>query len=503
MGTTRSLQGVALAVAISMTWSASAPAQGPVAASAAEAGIPWVTVRRSVPGGPSGGSVIDLEQVLPREVRQGQPFDYRLRVANYADCPVAEVTVVQHLPAAVSLLGSHPQAEVKDGVATWRLGTMAVRESRLIQVRATTADLGPLSFCCDTLYRAPLCVTILSTRPELLLTLEAAAEATPCDAVPVRLTVRNPGTGECRDVRLQYQIPEGMAGPDDRRQYVYAVGALPPGEARRTEIALRALRTGTFLHRAVAQSADGLRSDAEAETRIVAPQLTVTQTGTEQQFTGREVVYTFSVRNDGDAVARNLLVEDLIPAGARVVAVRPPAANAAGAERVAWSLAALPVGGQIDFAVTVKADAVGSFANQVTARADCARDATASHASRVRGVPAILLEVVDQDDPIEVSGQETYVITATNQGSAVCTGVTVKCILEENLPYASSAGPTVATVSGTEIAFAPLARIEPKATAVWKVVCNAATPGDVRFRVLLTSDQLTRPVEETESTRVY
>jgi len=444
-----------------------------------------------------------LEQAMPREVRQGQPFDYRLRVANAADCPVAEVAVVQRLPAGVRLLASHPQAEVEEGVATWRLGTLAVGESRLIQARAVTDDLGALTFCCDTLYRAPLCMTVASVRPELLLGLDVPAEGTPCDALPVKLSVRNTGTGACHDVRLQYQLPEGMAGPDDRRVYAFQVGTLPPGEARATQILVRPLRTGTFGHRALAVAADGLRSDASAETQVVAPALTVTMGGTDQQFAGRDVLYTFTVRNDGDAVARNVRVEDVLPAGVRVVRVRPEAVYAAGADRVTWRLEALPAGASVDFGLTVRSETAGSLANQVTARADCAQDAGASHTSRVNGVPAILLEVVDQDDPIEVGGRDTYVITATNQGTASCTNLVVQCVLEDYVRYAVSDGPSVATVKGQEVSFAPLPVLEPKAVAAWKVTCDALKAGDARFRVRLTADQLTRPVEETESTRLY
>lgn len=71
------------------------------------------------------------------------------------------------------------------------------------------------------------------------------------------------------------------------------------------------------------------------------------------------------------------------------------------------------------------------------------------------------------------------------------------------MQYASSEGPTLATAQGNTISFAPLARLAPKATATWKVVVRAAKTDDARFRVTLTSDQLGRPVEETESTHIY
>ncbi len=463
----------------------------------------WVTARRTIPGGAPGASVIDLEQQMPREVRPQQPFDYRLRVSNFSDGAVLDVVVVQRLPPGTAVLGSSPQGEVRDGVATWRLGTLGVRESRLIQVRAVTPQTGALTFCSDTSYRAPLCVTVASTQPALTLDLGIAPEATLCDAIPVQVTVRNTGTAACRDVRLQVAFPEGLAQRDGSRQVAYALGALGVGASRQATLALTASHTGVYAVRALASAAEGLRAEAQAETRVVAPRLVVTQTGTTSQYAGRDVVYSFAVGNTGDTKARQVVVEDILPAGVQVVGVQPPTLYTSASERLIWRLDALPPGGKVDFTVTVRSPVAGSLENQVTARAECADDAGALHAAAVRGIAAILLEVVDVDDPIEIGGENTYVITATNQGTADCTGLVITSILEDTVEYVRAEGPTAATRNGAQVVFAPLPRLAPKEVAVWKVIAAARTAGDVRFRVLLTADQLTRPVEETESTRLY
>ena len=39
--------------------------------------------------------------------------------------------------------------------------------------------------------------------------------------------------------------------------------------------------------------------------------------------------------------------------------------------------------------------------------------------------------------------------------------------------------------------------------ATYKVVVKGVAVGDVRFKVSLTSDQMTKPAEETESTHIY
>ena len=107
------------------------------------------------------------------------------------------------------------------------------------------------------------------------------------------------------------------------------------------------------------------------------------------------------------------------------------------------------------------------------------------------------------EDPIELGEHETYVITTTNQGTTVGTNISVVCTLEDNVEYSSSSGPTTASVQGNTVTFMPLARLEAKASATWHVMVKAKKPGDVRFQVSINSDQLSRPVTETEATELY
>jgi uncharacterized repeat protein (TIGR01451 family) len=82
----------------------------------------------------------------------------------------------------------------------------------------------------------------------------------------------------------------------------------------------------------------------------------------------------------------------------------------------------------------------GSFSNVASVSATCAESVKASAKTDVMGIAAILLEVVDVSDPIEVGKNETYVITVTNQGSAPDTDIVVKCKLEEGMQYVTSSG---------------------------------------------------------------
>jgi uncharacterized repeat protein (TIGR01451 family) len=144
-----------------------------------------------------------------------------------------------------------------------------------------------------------------------------------------------------------------------------------------------------------------------------------------------------------------------------------------------------------------------TFTNTVKATATCAEGVRASVKTTVAGIPAVLLEVIDVDDPVELGGQMMYVITATNQGSLPSTNIKIVCTLEENQQYVSSRGPTEGTIKGNTLTFETLRKLAPKAKATWRVVIKAVKIGDVRFKATMNTDQITRPVEETEATHLY
>jgi uncharacterized repeat protein (TIGR01451 family) len=146
---------------------------------------------------------------------------------------------------------------------------------------------------------------------------------------------------------------------------------------------------------------------------------------------------------------------------------------------------------------------VGSLMNTATARAHCAEGVTASVETSITGIPAVRLEVVDVEDPVEIGSGTTYVITATNEGTAADTNVRITCDLEDRLQYVSAAGATSGSRVGNTVRFAPLQSLAPKAHATWRVVVTGIKPGEVRFKVTMNSTDLVRAVEETEATHVY
>jgi uncharacterized repeat protein (TIGR01451 family) len=207
------------------------------------------------------------------------------------------------------------------------------------------------------------------------------------------------------------------------------------------------------------------------------------------------------VTNKGDAPARNTVVEDTIPAG--VTGVRVSAGGRPSGSKVVWDIGTLAPNASKKLRVTYKTLKPGTVSDTASAKAVCAEAVSDSAQTVVSGISAVLLEVIDIEDPVEIGSNTTYAITATNQGSTPGTNIKIVCTLEDNEQYVSSSGPTEGYAVGETVSFAPLSSLAPKAKATWRVVVRAVKPGDVRFKVSMNTDQLTRPVEETEATHLY
>jgi len=239
---------------------------------------------------------------------------------------------------------------------------------------------------------------------------------------------------------------------------------------------------------------------ADYTVKVLIPKLAMTISGPAKRYTGRIAPYEITITNQGDGPAQNLVVTEILPPGGTYVSATDGGVFTNG--MVVWTLGTLAPGASRKVSARIKLNGVGVLVNKANASAHCA-SASAECKTVVEGVSAILLEVVDLDDPVEVGSNSTYEINVTNQGSAPGTNIRVVATLPEGFEYVRGSGPTPALHDGKIVRFAPLASLAPKATVIYRVEVKGTRTGDLRFRAELQSDQMSSPVMETESTHVY
>lgn len=449
---------------------------------------------------------INIEKTAPPKSTVGANFDYNIVVSSTGDTTARNVVVTDTLPAGISYVSSVPTARVSGQSLSWDMGNLDRGGKKSIKVTVKGTRTGKFTNCAqvsaeDGALTDEDCADTVISAPKLALTKTGPAEVLRCDEIEYSFTVSNGGDAPATNVRITDTLPEGLTTADNRNSFTLDVGTLPAGQSKTMTAKVKANRRGNFTNTAVATADGGLRSEATARTVVREPVLRVTKTGPERRFTGRPVTFEITVTNTGDGPARETVLRDPLPTGSTLVNATDNGTQTGGA--VVWNLGTLNPNQSRTVSMTLTTERSGVMRNVATASAFCAADASDSAETLFEGIPAILLEVVDLDDPIEVGANIVYEITVTNQGSAPGKNIAIRATLPRETQFASGDGPTSASSQGNTVSFAPLASLAPKAKATYRLTVKAVGAADIRFKVSMTSDQSPVPVEETESTYIY
>ncbi|MDD5134444.1 MAG: hypothetical protein PHP01_03415 [Phycisphaerae bacterium] len=459
---------------------------------------------KTYPG--EGCEVVRLEKCMPSQVRTGKEFEFKIKVTNLIANTLTDVVVTDTLNDNFQYKTSNPKAIVQGNKIMWVFPTLGPKESREITGTGIATASGIVKNCVDVTYKLPIkmpvCVQTVSVQPNIVISKTAPAEVSVCDSINYTIRIENSGTGSASNVRIVDNLPDGLQTAQGASKIEIPIGTLLPGTARTASIVVKPQRPGTFTNKAVAIADDNIMVESPTvTTEVKQPILSITKTGPDTLYIDRQATYEISVTNTGNWPAVDTIIEDLVPAG--VTFVKASQGGAVVNDKIMWKVAKLNPGATAKTSVTYRPNGIGTIVNVAKASAVCCDAVTATAKTLVRGAPGILLEAIDLVDPIRIGEDVTYKIMVTNQGTAAGTNIVIKAMLEPQMGYISNAGATDGVYAGDTITFAPLPSLAPKARASWEIIVKAKAIGDVRFKVVMTSDQLSRVVEETESTNFY
>ena len=234
------------------------------------------------------------------------------------------------------------------------------------------------------------------------------------------------------------------------------------------------------------------------------PVLQVKVSAPQRDYINADIPCEITVTNTGDYPAMNTTLQFSSDArGAMITSADTGKASTGVANQ--WSLGTIEPKQSRTVKANIKSASPGTVRAAFTVNAQCAKQASASAETELRGIPALLLEVVDQVDPVRIGQDTVYTVTVVNQGSEIATNIKIDCTLEEAVRMTSAQGATTsdAKPGAAKVSFAPLAKLAPGDKAVWRITVQGQKPADTRFGVTMTSAELQRNVEETESTHIY
>ena len=460
----------------------------------------------AIPTGNKKTSAILLHEVMPVEVLRGGVYTYEYHVTNLTSLTHQNVIITNEGARNLKVVSSVPPVNIgKDGTLRWVIGDLAPHETQVVRVKAISEAVGAASDCVSVTHENSLCALTKVVDPDLMLIKTAATDGTICDDFWFTYEVVNPGSGMANNIRIRDEIPRGLRTVEGNKSVVeIAAGNLAPGERKKFTVKAKGVETGRHRSIATATADGGLISKSEnIQTLIYQPVLTIAASSREVQYLGRSVQHLYAVKNVGDTAAENTtLTVDLPGGGAELI--QASGNGVADGGKATWQLGSLGINESKTVSVKMKATAVETIRSSVSANSDCAAKVTDITTTKIIGIPAILLELVDSGDPAGVGDTVTYTVTATNQGSAADTDIAIVCQIPVQLEVLGIDGPTQGTLRGRTLTFVPLATLGAGDKVQWKINARAQKVGVVRFGASMTTDQLGKtPVTETEATTIY
>jgi uncharacterized repeat protein (TIGR01451 family) len=236
--------------------------------------------------------------------------------------------------------------------------------------------------------------------------------------------------------------------------------------------------------------------------------LTLAMTGPKQRYLNTPATYHLTVSNPGTAPAKEVLLFNFLPEKSKLVSAS--AGAQAQPDQLTWKLPELAPGSSRTFQVALRAEAEGERCNRASALAEGGLAAHAEVCTTFKGVSALLLELSESKDPVAVGEETLYTMVVQNPGTVAATNVRVKVLVPDEMAVAMAGGPVEHQLgkrdpAGQPLTFDVLKSLAAGEKKVYQVRVKALRPGDVRFKVELTADQLKEggPVHEEESTTIY
>jgi uncharacterized repeat protein (TIGR01451 family) len=445
---------------------------------------------------------LHLEKIAPASISLGKPLTYEIVARNTGSVPVFNVRVEDELPGGARFINADPRPEVRGDQLVWTLGSLEAGGERRITVEIQPANEGEFTSAATVSFSAASGMKTRVTRPKLTLTLVGPENVQVGDPAQFQLRVSNEGSGPATNVVLHDILPVGLW--HEKGQSIDAdLGTLPPGGFKQVSLTATATSAGPQVNEALVTADEGVQATARANIQVTQAVLNLRASGPRRRYLHREAQLELEVSNSGTAPAANVRVEEALPEGLQFVSASEGGVYNPTNCTIAWTIGTLSAGQKQTVSVKVMAKAPGDLVARASAQADRRLQAQAETAIHVEGIGALLLQVVDLDDPIEVGAETTYEIRVLNQGTAPCTNVQIVATVPEGMEAKTVTGPAPYRAQGRQVVFEPMPRLAPRADAVFRVHVVGRQPGDLHFRVQLNADQLRTPVHEEESTHVY
>jgi uncharacterized repeat protein (TIGR01451 family) len=446
---------------------------------------------------------VTIQKLAPSEVQVGRPASFKTIVRNTGSIPAGQVEIRDLIPRGTRLISTTPKATSGTrGEIVWTLGTLRPGEESAVEMELMPVAEGEIGSVATVHFGADASAKTVCTRPDIAVVTTAPAQALIGEKVTMTITVTNPGSGVATGVVLEEHIPAGLQHPAGS-ELEYKIGTLRPGESKKLDLELVAAAAGPITNLLSVRADGNLRHEDRLQMEVVAPKLDIALEGPKKRYLEREATYQLSVSNPGTAAAQGVELVAYLPTGMKFVSANNQGHYDEANRAVYWRLEQLPT--RDTGTVELVALPIEAGQQNIKLRGTAQRVPTVEKEQpvTVEGIAAVMFQVGDSVDPIEVGGETTYEVRVVNQGSKAAGNVQLTAVLPPEMKPLAADGPTRYSVQGNAVIFEGLARLAPKTETLYHVRVKTLRPGDLHAQFKLMTDEMQRPVTKEESTQVY
>lgn len=444
---------------------------------------------------------VTIETLAPETAAYGQPVTYEIVVKNTGTTTVTHVRVDEEISAGVKFISAEPTGEISGEKVMWMLGSLNANEEKRIKMTVKPGE-GDLATKPRVTFATATAMNVKITRPSLAITVNASDIAQVGDEIPVQITITNNGNGEAPRVVLKALLTDGLKHGEGN-DIQAALNKLSPGESQVVTLKVQAALAGAQNCTLAATTEGAAKATALAKIDVRQPKLTLAVSGPSKCVVRAEPVFTMEVSNPGTSATEPVQLAVAFPEGLDFGTASDGGAFDPATRTVSWNLGAAQPGTKRNLTVKTKSTVAGHLAVRAVAQAGTKLNARSEAVIQAEGVPAMLFEVVDHEDPIEVGKESTYEIRLSNTGTMHCTNVRLTATVSEGLVPTQVASNVPYKIVGQTLVFEPIAKIAVKGDLIVRVKAKGNTAGDHRFKVQLSCDQLKLPVVKEESTSFF
>lgn len=445
---------------------------------------------------------ITIETVAPETTPHGQPVTYEIVVRNTGTGAVTHVRVDDEIGAGTKFISADPVGELNGDRVLWMLGTLNGGEEKRIKVSVKPGDEGDLQTKPRVTCSVATAMHVRITRPNLVITVNSPEATQVGEDTPLQIQVSNNGNGEASKVTLKAVLSEGLKHPEGS-DIQAVLNTLAPGQSQTVTLRVQAAMPGIQQCSFSAACEGAAKATAQTKVDVRQPKLSLNVSGPPKCMVKAEPVFTLEIANPGTSATEPVQLAAAFPEGLDFMAASDGGSFDPATRIVSWNLGPAAAGSKRSLTVKTKSSIAGNLAVRAVAQAGAKLNARSEAIIQADGVPALMFEVVDLEDPIEVGKETTYEIRVSNTGTMHCTNLRLTAAFSDGLSLGQVQASVPHKVVGQTLAFDSIAKLPVKENLVIRIKAKGTTAGDLRFKVQLACDQFRQPVVKEESTSFF